>query len=103
MLRQLITAATLCTALSLCACASNSQAAKGEDESMCKQVKPGVVTSVNHYCAVVNDDPVNPAIVREYKGQKVGFCCAGCLPRWDAMTEAQKDAALKTAIAKGKP
>lgn len=70
---------------------------------MCKEVKPGVVTSVNYYCAVVSDDPVDPVIVTEFEGQRVGFCCKGCVPRWNAMTTDQKRAALAAAVAKGKP
>ncbi|MBL9148982.1 MAG: hypothetical protein JNM94_09850 [Phycisphaerae bacterium] len=90
--------------LSLTACSSAPKGqASAEDESMCKEVKPGVVTSVNHYCAVVNDDPVDPVIVTEFEGQKVGFCCKGCVPRWNAMTTDQKRAALAAAVAKGKP
>lgn len=81
-------------------CASKQTA---ENEAECKAVKPGVVTTVNHYCVIVQDDPVNPEVVREYKGQQVGFCCPGCIKKWDAMTDAQKDAAIKSAVAKGKP
>jgi len=33
-------------------------------------------------------------LVREHKGKKVGFCCAGCLPKWDKLSDAEKDAKL---------
>ncbi len=90
----------LCT---LVGCANN-QAAMAEDESQCKVVKPGTITTVNKMCAVVNDDPVNPAIEPAmWKGQKVGFCCNGCKPRWANMNEAQKDAALARALATPTP
>jgi hypothetical protein len=64
--------------------------------------KPDEIITVNDYCAVMNDDPVDPAHVTVYKGQKVGFCCSQCLPKWQAMTDAQRDAALAAAVAKGK-
>jgi hypothetical protein len=68
--------------------------------AQCGAPKPGVITSVNQTCVMMPEDPVDPAIVREYKGQRVGFCCTGCIPRWDRLTEAQKDAKLARAVAK---
>lgn len=71
------------------------------DEATCKEPK-GEVTTVNRMCAVEHDDPVNPAVeAAMYKGQKVGFCCKGCVPKWNAMTDAQKDASLAAALAAG--
>ncbi len=90
----------LVASLSLTACTTETD---DENEAACKDVKPGTVTTVNAYCVIMNEDPVDPELVREYKGQRVGFCCKGCVPKWNAMTDAQKDAALATAIAKGKP
>lgn len=74
---------------------------KGEDEAACANPKPGTIVTVNQYCAVNNADPVDPSLVREWKGQKIGFCCKGCLPQWDKMTDAEKDAAVARAVAKG--
>lgn len=99
-MRFTMAAVALVAALAMSAC-SNKPAE--ESEAVCKEVKPGVVTSVNAYCAIVLDDPVNPEVFTDYKGQRVGFCCKGCVPKWNALTEAQKDAALAKAIAKGKP
>ena len=99
-MRITVTILTLVAALSLSACTTETD---DENEAMCKEVKPGVVTSVNAYCAVVSDDPVNPEVFTEYKGQRVGFCCKGCVPKWEALSDAQKDAALARAIVKGKP
>lgn len=89
------------SALSLSAC--NSADKGGENEAMCKSVKPGTVTTVNHYCVVNMADPVNPEIKRDHHGKSVGFCCNGCIKKWDAMTDAQKDAAISAAVAKGMP
>ncbi|MCA9283945.1 MAG: hypothetical protein KDA22_01930 [Phycisphaerales bacterium] len=89
---------TILAVVLLAACNS----APKEDASYCTSPKPGVITTVNEYCVVVQEDPVNPEIVREWNGQRVGFCCNGCIPRWDKMTDAQKQAALDSAIAKGK-
>lgn len=81
-------------------CANNQ---KVEDESQCKMVKPGTITSVNKMCVVVNDDPVNPAVETvAWKGQQVGFCCNGCKPKWNSWTDEQKDAAVAKAVAASK-
>lgn len=83
-------------ASTLSGCASQTH----EEEEACGEIKPGVVTSVNSMCAVVTSDPVNPALTPVvWKGQKVGFCCKGCIPRWEKMTEAEKDASLAKAMA----
>jgi hypothetical protein len=46
----------------------------------------------------IDPTKVPPALVREYKGQKIAFCCAMCPPRWDKLTPEQKDAKLKAAM-----
>ena len=76
--------------------------AMAEDEAACLAPKPGTIVTVNQYCAVVGTDPVDPEVMTEWKGQKVGFCCRGCVPKWEKMTAAEKDAALAKAVAKGK-
>lgn len=101
MRRSLVSATLVLTAILLNGC--NCGDSQHESEAECKAVKPGEVTTVNHYCAVMLEDPVDPTLVREHKGQRVGFCCAGCFKRWDAMNDAQKDAAVAAAVAKGKP
>ena len=79
-------------------CASTKNTAD-HDEEKCGEVKPGIITSVNTMCAVVQNDPVNPAVQTvEWKGQKVGFCCNGCVPRWNKMSAEQKDASLAAAM-----
>ena len=104
MTKRSVIVLSACTLLgaALGACQSTQTAAKGEDQSMCMAPKPGTITSVNQYCVMVNADPVNPEVVTQWKGQTVGFCCNGCVPKWEKLTEAQKDAALAKAVAKGK-
>ncbi|MHC4243916.1 MAG: hypothetical protein ACYSU4_16045 [Planctomycetota bacterium] len=65
-----------------------------------KHVKPQFV---NNRCPIM-DSPINPAkvtknLVRDYMGQKVAFCCAGCPSMWDKLINAQKQVKL----AKAKP
>jgi hypothetical protein len=85
-------------------CSSNSKSASAgsvkEDEAYCKSVKPGTVTSVNAMCVIMPEDPVDPATAsRDFNGQKIGFCCPGCIGKWDKMSDTQKSAALATAMA----
>ena len=56
---------------------------------------------VNQHCPITGEaiDPssVPASLIREYKGQKVAFCCATCPPAWDKLTDAEKDAKLAKA------
>lgn len=71
-----------------------------DDESTCK-ADMGPVDSVNKYCVIVPEDTVKPNGPRRmWKGQKIGFCCANCLPKWDAMSDAEKDAAVARVVPK---
>ncbi|MFI4911725.1 MAG: hypothetical protein ACIAQZ_08680 [Sedimentisphaeraceae bacterium JB056] len=52
----------------------------------------------NVRCPIMGS-PINPEhvadnLVREFKGEKVAFCCGGCPARWDKMTDAEKQEAL---------
>ena len=52
------------------------------------------VATVNDKCPMMGGKvpkaAVSPALVREFKGQKIGFCCSGCLAPWDKLTEIEK-------------
>lgn len=50
-------------------------------------------------CCLIMGSPINPEkvtknLIRDYKGQKVAFCCAGCPSMWDKLTDTQKQAKL---------
>ena len=47
--------------------------------------------------APINPDRVAANLVREYNGQKVAFCCAGCPAAWDQLSAADKASKLKEA------
>ncbi len=53
---------------------------------------------VNNRCPMMGS-PINPEkvtknLVRDYMGQKVAFCCAGCPSMWDKLNSAQKQSKL---------
>ncbi|UCD51851.1 MAG: hypothetical protein JSW27_04290 [Phycisphaerales bacterium] len=47
--------------------------------------------------APINPEKVAANLVREYNGQKVAFCCAGCPAAWDQLSATDKAAKLKKA------
>lgn len=40
---------------------------------------------------------VPAGLIRDFKGQKVAFCCADCLGGWDKLSDEEKAAKLATA------
>lgn len=60
--------------------------------------KPAAFANVT--CPIMGSkiDPakVPASLVREYKGKKIAFCCGGCPAQWDKLSDAEKDAKLKT-------
>jgi hypothetical protein len=57
------------------------------------------VATVNPKCPMMTDNKINNAamaahMVREFKGQKVGFCCPPCIPKWEALSDEEKAAKL---------
>jgi len=65
---------------------------------MCAAHKGGIV---NARCPIMGTqlDPAKvPAeLTREFRGQKVGFCCGGCPAAWDKLTDQDKQAKLDAA------
>ncbi|MBW8014670.1 MAG: hypothetical protein FVQ82_00655 [Planctomycetes bacterium] len=53
---------------------------------------------VNVKCPImgspINADKVAKNLIRDYKGQKVAFCCGGCPESWDKLSSAKKEAKL---------
>lgn len=60
-----------------------------------KHVKPKFA---NNRCPIMNApikaEKVTKSLIRDYKGQKIAFCCAGCPAAWDKLSETQKQAKL---------
>ena len=74
----------------------------GINEAISKLVKPKFA---NVRCPImglpINPDKVAKNLIRDYKNQKIAFCCAGCPATWDKLTDAEKDS--KLAKVKPKP
>jgi hypothetical protein len=52
---------------------------------------------VNSKCPMMTSHPAGTKVTADFKGQKVGFCCAGCLPAWNKLTDEQKAEKLNAA------
>ncbi|MBN1765183.1 MAG: hypothetical protein JW860_08000 [Sedimentisphaerales bacterium] len=61
-------------------------------EALGHLVKP---VFANNKCPImgspINPDKIGEDLIREFKGQKVAFCCAGCPVTWDKLSDAQKE------------
>lgn len=72
-------------------------------EDTCKpgdlNAKP-VAGAVNAVCPIGGDDATGSTVTTSYHGKTVALCCAGCKPKFDKMTDAEKDAALAKVAAK---
>ncbi len=64
------------------------------------------VQVVNDRCPIAGSHSVGKdrvqdvALVRDFRGKKVGFCCENCLPVWDKLSDERKQAALDAAMDK---
>jgi len=60
-----------------------------------KHIKPQFA---NNRCPIMNSpiktEKVTKNLIRDYKGQKIAFCCAGCPAAWDKLSNVQKQAKL---------
>jgi len=60
---------------------------------------------VNARCPIMPGNAIDPAhvpdsLTRDYKGQRVAFCCGMCPPAWDKLSDAEKDKKLEAVKAK---
>ena len=49
--------------------------------------------AINETCPMMGE-AVDPGSTTDYKGQKIGFCCDGCVGPWNKLSDAEKDAKL---------
>ncbi|MBN1846883.1 MAG: hypothetical protein JW810_14450 [Sedimentisphaerales bacterium] len=59
-------------------------------------------TYINASCPMmgsrIDPEKVTPDLTRQFNGQSVGFCCAGCPQAWDKLSPAEKEAKLKKVL-----
>ncbi len=74
----------------------------------CKKEEPAptegdVVTYANTKCPIMLAKIIDPGkvtadLVKDFNGEKVAFCCAGCPAKWDELSD--EDKATKLAASK---
>lgn len=77
-------------------CAANS-------EETCKPGDPNAKPAAgmaNAVCPIGGDDATGSTVTTSYKGKTIALCCEGCKPKFDKMSDAEKDAALAKVAAK---
>lgn len=68
------------------------------NKTLSQHVKPEFANTVCPIMGSKFDASKLPAsLIREFNGQKVGFCCAGCPAQWDKLSKAQKQSKLTKA------
>jgi hypothetical protein len=96
--------------IALGGCQSGGTKAAAAEEN-CKPAVEGAVADagmINANCPVMPvDDARGSGVavaytgeVAEWQGKKVAFCCDGCTHRWEKMTPAQRDEAIRKVAAK---
>lgn len=92
-----LTVAVLSTLLLLAGC-SETKRDRGDDETPDTET----VTTVNSICPVmsmkIDADKVPAALALDFEGKKVGFCCAECIGKWKALSDADKRTKLTAAM-----
>jgi len=88
--------------LAVCSLAVLGGCKKEEPATVGGNVETPKVTYANTKCPimgnVIDPEKVTADLVRDFKGQKVAFCCADCPPKWDELSD--EDKAKKLAAAK---
>ena len=88
------------TALVLVACtlAILGGCKKEEPATVDVNVDTAKIEFANAKCPIMGS-PIDPAtvpanLVKDFNGQKIAFCCAGCPEAWDKLSDAEKTAKL---------
>jgi len=63
------------------------------------------VEFVNDHCPIMTANEINPAnvpeaLIRDFKGKKVAFCCGPCPGKWDNLSDEEKTAKLAAVMKK---
>lgn len=104
-LRKLALILTATVGLALLASCSQSRKADSDARSPATSAVGATAETppkfLNTVCPIMGSkiDPDNvPAnLTRDYKGGKVAFCCGGCPPAWDKLSDEEKAAKLAAA------
>jgi len=97
-LASTVLAAAICTLLAAgCNSADKKTAETPKSPQPAQPVKVASMGLVNAKCPIMPSHAAGDKVTADFKGQKVGFCCAGCMPAWNKLTDAEKAAKLAAA------
>jgi hypothetical protein len=75
-------AAAITLSTGLAACSSDQQASTASGSA----TQVAMVNATCPFTGEAND----PAVTTQYKGKTVGFCCEGCVGKWNKLSDAEK-------------
>lgn len=64
-----------------------------------KSTHAAAATPVNKVCPVGGHSAEGTGVTTSFQGQTVGFCCESCKDEWSKMSDANRSAKLKEAMA----
>ena len=67
------------------------------------EMEAGVARPVNKKCPIMtgselDKDEVTADLLKEHRGQIVGFCCPSCIDAWEALSDEEKDEKLRETL-----
>ena len=76
-------------------CQNGNKECAGEKAACCAGTKEAAAgATANSMCVLNPTEHVSEGVMTDYKGTKVGFCCNGCVGKFNAMSDADKTAKL---------
>lgn len=84
-----------CTGENAACCEGDKVAMTGDKAACCEGTKAAAAgATANSMCVLNPTEHVSEGVMTEYKGTKVGFCCNGCVAKFNKMSDADKTAKL---------
>jgi hypothetical protein len=78
-------------------CATPGEGTPAEASSAASRPQP-----VNRICPILQYDDAKPLYTVEFEGQRVGFCCANCIPTWEKKSAEERRFLLAEVLAMAK-
>lgn len=86
----------LLSAVLLAGCAeSPSTTSNGTDDG-----EQTAATTVNQICPIMGGEVADDGGTAQWNGKLIGFCCPGCAPKWEKLSDDEKAAKLAEADTK---
>lgn len=77
-----------------CLAAALACTAKTSEDSAASGSSAAAVATLNAKCPMMGNDVEADGGTVSYKGHTIGFCCDGCAPKFEKLSDSEKVAAL---------